>query len=28
MDAYFAKENIIPYSSETNHPEVGGIDGT
>jgi len=28
MDVYFAKENNIPYSSESNHPEVGGIGGT
>ena len=28
MDVYFAKENNIPYSSETNYPEIGGIGGT
>ena len=28
MDVYFANENNIPYSSETIHPEVGGIGGT
>ena len=27
IDIYFAKENNIPYSSETDHPEVDGIGG-
>ena len=27
MDVYFAKENNIPYSPETDHLEVGGIGG-
>ena len=28
MDIYFAKENNIPYSTETNFPNVSGIGGT
>jgi len=27
VDVYFAKENNIPYSSDTDYPEVGGIGG-
>jgi len=25
MDVYFAKEINIPFSSDTDHPKIGGI---
>jgi len=28
IDIYFAKENNIPYTTETDNPEIGGIGGT